>query len=274
MSILSDFIGTERNQYTTNGGNLFARSLGEVSRYYEYLLIIFSRYEKTSKKFISTVNKSSKLSFELTSSNISGPTTVTEEQIRLMGEENRLTNLVYLKGLVSASGGNISYKIKENLFLISPTNIALGRINYKDFVKINGDLEILSGNAKPSKEVLMHMAVYERRNRVSCVMHTHPIFATSFTVRNEKIPMVTVTAELKIIDTPIVEYANPGSFELKEMVKNKLKETDDNITNLILRCHGILTFGERIEQAFNTTELIEDTAKIAFYSSMLSNFIE
>lgn len=192
------------------------------------------------------------------------------KEIKIRKDLAYYSNLAYLKGLVSASGGNVSYKLKENLFLISPTNIALGRINYKDFIKINSDLKILSGNAKPSKEVLMHLAIYEERSRVSCVIHTHPIFATSFTIVNEKIPMITVTAELKIIDTPIIGYAKPGSFELKEMVKNKLKEIDDSIANILLSCHGILTFGESIEQTFNTTELIEDTAKIAFYSYRLS----
>ena len=58
------------------------------------------------------------------------------------------SNLIYLKGLIIDYGGNISYKIRDNLFLISPINNSFGRINYKDFVKINSDLQILDRNVR------------------------------------------------------------------------------------------------------------------------------
>lgn len=193
------------------------------------------------------------------------------KEIKIRKELAFYSSLIYSKGLASASGGNISYKIREDLFLISPTNSCLGRLHYNDFIKINRDLEIIYGNSQPSKESLMHIAVYEKRNKILCVIHTHPIFTTSFSIRNAKIPMVTVSAKLKVIETPLVGYTKPGSLKLKEMVKDKLTKIDNNIMNLLLCCHGLLTFGESIESAFNTAELVEDTAKIAYYSSILSS---
>lgn len=96
MSILDDFIDTERKHYTNRYNNLFAISLGQALRYYNFLLIIADRYKKTSEKMVST-SKSLKLSIELNPANTSEPIPMTDEQIRLMEEANRLTTLVHLE---------------------------------------------------------------------------------------------------------------------------------------------------------------------------------
>lgn len=93
MSILSDFIGTEREQYTNRDNNLFAFSLGQALRYYNFLLIVADRYKKASKKMISTSNKMMKLIH----AQPSGSNLMTDEQIRLMEEASRLTALVHLE---------------------------------------------------------------------------------------------------------------------------------------------------------------------------------
>ena len=89
MSILDDFIDTERNNYTTRDNNIFAFSLGQALRYYKFLLIVAERYKKTSKKMVTTVNKMMNFSIK--------PHPMTTEEIRLMEEANRLTTLVHLE---------------------------------------------------------------------------------------------------------------------------------------------------------------------------------
>jgi len=66
-------------------------------RYYNFLLIVADRYKKTSEKMVSTLNKSLKLSVKLNPANSSEPIPMTDEQIRLMEEANRLTTLVHLE---------------------------------------------------------------------------------------------------------------------------------------------------------------------------------
>jgi L-ribulose-5-phosphate 4-epimerase len=177
------------------------------------------------------------------------------------------SNLIYNRGLVGSSGGNISYKLSDDKFLISPTNSCLGRLSYRDFIIIDENLNVLSKKGKPSKESSLHIAVYRKRQDVHCVIHTHSIFATIFSVKEMKIPMVTVSAKLKLVETPLVGYANPGSTELKEKVESKLYEVNDKVCSLLLCNHGVLAFGSNIEQAFNAAELVEDTAKIAYFST-------
>jgi hypothetical protein len=92
MSILSEFINNERDKYITKDNNLFAISLGQALRYYDFLIIIADKYNKDGKKMISAFNKMMKL----IRAQPSGPNLMTDEQIRLMEEENRLTTLVHL----------------------------------------------------------------------------------------------------------------------------------------------------------------------------------
>jgi len=93
MSILSDFIGTERKQYTTIDGNLFASSLGEALRYYNFLLIVADRYRNISKKMVSISNKR----WRLTPVQTGGPFPMTDEQIFLMEKWNQLNTLIHLE---------------------------------------------------------------------------------------------------------------------------------------------------------------------------------
>ncbi len=93
MNTLSNFIVTERYHYTNEDGNLFASSLGEALRYYKFLLIVADRYRKISKEMVSISNRERKL----TPAQTGGPFPVTDEQMRLMEEWNRLNTLVHLE---------------------------------------------------------------------------------------------------------------------------------------------------------------------------------
>lgn len=93
MSVLADFVSTERNQYITHDGNLFASSLGEALRYYNFLLIVADRYKQTTRKFVSN----SKKTWKLTPPQTSGPIPMTYKQIRLMEERSRLSTLIHLE---------------------------------------------------------------------------------------------------------------------------------------------------------------------------------
>lgn len=50
MITLSEFVQAERNRYIDEGNNLFALSLSQVTRYYEFMSIITDRYHTASKR--------------------------------------------------------------------------------------------------------------------------------------------------------------------------------------------------------------------------------
>ncbi|MCL5985623.1 MAG: class II aldolase/adducin family protein [Actinobacteria bacterium] len=181
-------------------------------------------------------------------------------------------NEVYQRKLVGSAGGNISYRLSENRFLVSPTNSCLGRIKPDEFVVIDENCNLIEGAAMPTKEAGMHLSVFKVREDVNCIIHTHSPYATVFACMGLKIPMITVSAKLKLIDTPIVRYADPGSSQLRKMVEDVVSKSDRNISCILLNSHGLLALGSTPESAFNIAELAEDTANIAYLVSSMQSF--
>ncbi len=92
MDMLVGFIMSERFHYTDDDQNKFAFAFGPAVRYYGFLLIVLDRYQKTSKKMVSILEKERKLMPKG-----GGPVRVTMKQARLMEESSRLMELVHLE---------------------------------------------------------------------------------------------------------------------------------------------------------------------------------
>ena len=88
--MLFGFIMAERLQYADI--NAFANILGPALRYYEFLSIIFGRYEEANKERLSIHEEERKLM-----STDSGVRQVPPEEIHLMQESSRITTLVHLE---------------------------------------------------------------------------------------------------------------------------------------------------------------------------------
>ncbi len=76
-----------------------------------------------------------------------------------------------------------------------------------------------------------------------------------------------MTAESQIIlgELPIVEYAEPGSNKLAELVAGQLKENKA----CILTRHGIVTVGSSLKDAYYLAELVEEIAAINFFMKLI-----
>jgi hypothetical protein len=91
MSALSDFIGTERDRYMGEDNNRFAFSLGQVSRYYEFLLIIMERYQQASKELVNNTKEVMEISKKKKDS------TLNEKERELFTRNVPLSNLLHLE---------------------------------------------------------------------------------------------------------------------------------------------------------------------------------
>lgn len=186
---------------------------------------------------------------------------------KIKSELCHYSHLAYNRGLIGASGGNISYKIDNNSFIISPTNKPLRNLDPDELIIIDSNCNLKKGKLKPSKEALMHITVYKKLAEINCVIHLHPPYATSFSNKKMEIPMATISAKLKLIKTPLIEFAKPGSKDLTNLVSDKINKISHKDVHCLLLCgHGTIAFGNTIEEAYNFSELVEETAKIAYLS--------
>jgi len=182
----------------------------------------------------------------------------------------KFSRLLYERQLVGAAGGNVSIKVKDRVF-ITAGGKSLRDIGEQDILEV--DMEGVPvreyPDLKPSKETVLHLNVYKVRKDVDCVIHAHPAYTTSFAVKGKKIPMLTASSKLKLIDIPVIGYADPGSGELSQLVYEGVLEAGSSTSVILLEAHGLIAYAKGIENCFNIAELVEETAKISYISSRL-----
>src|SRR5579864_2132003 len=84
----------------------------------------------------------------------------------------RLGRSLFERGLTPGSSGNISVKLDDGGWLVTPTNASLGFLDPARLARLDGSGRLLSGDA-PTKEVPLHTALYETRAGSRAVVHLH-----------------------------------------------------------------------------------------------------
>jgi len=182
------------------------------------------------------------------------------------------SSLIYTRGLVCAAGGNISSRCND-VMLITGTNVSLRNVQNKNLAlcDLQGIVLDAAEGTRPSKEMKFHSGIYLVRPQVQCIIHAHPCYSTVWSMQHKQLPMYTESAKLKLKQVPIISDAKPGTQELADSVINTVSEASDDVTAFLLANHGIIVLGKTMEECINTTELLEDTAKIAVYQELLTH---
>ncbi|MDF2857224.1 MAG: aldolase [Neobacillus sp.] len=174
---------------------------------------------------------------------------------------------VYEKGFVAANDGNISIRIDENEFLITPTGISKGSLTTDMIVKVDGDGNVLEGDYKPTSEMKMHLMVYKERPDIHAIVHVHPPYATAFAIAGIPLDQAIMPESVVYLGTiPIAEYGTPSTEE----VPNAVKKHVHNHQGVLLENHGALTWGKDLDHAYYLMESLEFSAKINYLAKQLN----
>ena len=82
-------------------------------------------------------------------------------------------------GLVARTWGNISCRIDENHFVITPSGLDYETMTARDLVLMDIRNGVCCGAHKPSSEKSVHLAAYQIFPEVGYVIHTHQTYATA-----------------------------------------------------------------------------------------------
>jgi len=164
--------------------------------------------------------------------------------------------------LTTGTGGNISiYSPKKKLVAISPSGLNYHDITLKDVVIMDLEGKIIEGKYTPSSEFGMHLIMYQKRDDVRAVIHTHSIYATTIASLNWEIPSVHYLVAFAGMKVPCARYA---SFGTKQLAKNAYNAMGSEYNAVLLANHGLLAVGNNIETAFATAEEIEFSAEVYY----------
>ena len=163
-------------------------------------------------------------------------------------------------GLIVRTWGNISCRINDTQFVITPSGKAYDTLTPNDIVLVNiADLSY-DGDVKPSSEKGIHASCYELRPDINFVIHTHQKNASVVSTLGLDINNITgEEAEIIGTDVPCATYGLPGQPKLREGVINALKRSTSKAA--IMKHHGAVCLGTDYEDAFAVANALENVCE-------------
>lgn len=164
-------------------------------------------------------------------------------------------------------GGNLAWRIEEDLFLVTPTRVNKGDIKTEDLVFINASGEKLEGGKSPTGETPMYLNFFRERPDIVSVIHCHPPYTNTFAItKGENWLMRPIFPEVsvEIGPVPVVPYAEPLTQKLADNFLPYLKKYN----SFLMENHGLVIMSSRdIEWTMMLTEQLE-TASISILQAL------
>jgi L-fuculose-phosphate aldolase len=184
----------------------------------------------------------------------------------------RVMRIVANQGLVRSSDGNISIRLDENHFLVTPSGLYKMTMEPADLLIVDWQNQVIKGppGLRPTSELLMHLEAYRQRKDISAALHAHPLHATSLTIAGEPFPVdIIPEVPIGLGCVPIAEYATPGTPEMAASIRGPISQSNA----ILLSHHGSLTVGRTLEEALIALERMEHTAHSYFIAKSFGRIV-
>ena len=123
---------------------------------------------------------------------------------------------------VTSSGGNLAWRLEDNLLLITPTKLYKGDIDLKDLVFIDLDGKVVEGKRRPTGETPMYLKFFNLRQDIVSVIHCHAPNVGAMAISKEKnwlMRPIYPETTIEVGPVPLVPYAEPITEKLAEQFR-------------------------------------------------------
>ena len=167
-----------------------------------------------------------------------------------------ICHLLAARSFTTATGGNVSVRLPDDSFWVTPSALHKGRVGVEDLVRIDSAGAILAGARKPSSETFMHLMAYQALPQMGAVIHAHPPYATGFTQAGKTLDTSSSSEAIAILGraVPLIPYAPPSSTELAELVGRSMQPLQKAY---MMAHHGVLTWGRDLWDAYDILDTME-----------------
>lgn len=161
--------------------------------------------------------------------------------------------------LVVWSGGNVSGRDPETgHVVIKPSGVRFSQLTPDKMVVTDINGQVLEGELKPSVDLGIHLHLYQNRDDIGGVTHTHSPYATSFAVLGEEIPAaLTPLTHMTGGPIPCTRWATPGATDTGEAI---LEATGGTGMAALVDRHGVFTMGTSATGSLKMALYVEEAA--------------
>lgn len=186
-----------------------------------------------------------------------------------MNQENKLREKIcamgaslYARGLTFGASGNISVRLDDGGWLMTPTGSTMGSLDPAKLSRLDAEGRLLAGD-KPTKESFLHQVMYQHRDSAQAVVHLHSSYAAAVSCLecndcSNVLPPLTAYYVMRVGKLPLVPYFPPGDMDLAKAVG----ELAGDHHAVLLANHGPVVSGSSLDNALYATEELEETAKL------------
>lgn len=184
-------------------------------------------------------------------------------------------------GLVARTWGNISARVSDTQYVITPSGRAYDTLTAEDIVLVNITDGSYVGEVKPSGEKGVHAAVYELCPEMNFVIHTHQNYASALSVLGRELEIEGAVEGKKgencnIEDSRektgecllgnVLSCADYGMYATEELVNNIKTQimTHPKSKAVLMKYHGALCFGKDYDEAFAVAYELEKFSEVIF----------
>lgn len=165
------------------------------------------------------------------------------------------------RGIVHGTAGNFSEIDRElGLFAISPSGIPYVDIRPEDVVVVDLDGNIIEGSRRPSSETPMHSRIFREFPGIGAIVHTHAHYSTVVSTMRSALPAI--LTEVCVAVGPSIPVTRYGLTGMDDIGRSVVEVMDENVKAVILKNHGLISFGEDFPQALAFTEIVEEGARV------------
>jgi L-fuculose-phosphate aldolase len=162
---------------------------------------------------------------------------------------------------VTSSGGNLAWKLEDNLLLITPTQLYKGDIGHDDLVFIDLEGKVVEGQRRPTGETPMYLKFFNMRKDIISVIHCHAPNVGALAIskgKNWLMRPIYPETTIEVGPVPLVPYAEP----LTEQLADNFEPYLPKYNSFIMESHGLVNMSRSgVRQTLMLVDLLEMSAK-------------
>jgi L-fuculose-phosphate aldolase len=183
--------------------------------------------------------------------------------------------LIYDRFLSNSAGGNISLR-QDGRIYVSPRymgSLYHYRILPEQISVLDDAHQVLDGPHELSREIRMHLAVYDHLPEVGSVIHAHPRWLMVFAAAGRTMkPVLEFTDKFGDVECipESVAHTQELADHVVELAERRREQLKRVALGILLPRHGVAILGRDLDNAYDTLERLEDNARCVLLSRWLS----